>query len=507
MCAKFITFDGKRLALDDSNVRTLGDAFKQTNTPDADGLVVGIVKGRRTERLEAITEYGLYTNKGEIRVEIDERHKSLWIATYQGFIGCKVHWSQPQIVSIGPVPSAVAVDRAEREYERWDVTYSLGGFDQANTYLSFIKKRHSASYGTNIVFGKAIAGKNVLEKLENGDEIQRIEPIERLERITDKFTTSDLDIELEDGMEIYTHFKATLSKDASEGVEHFLALVKDGYYRVDAATNTYVLSTRLHGRSCPFEMLDARSEGAITVRTSGRNYGNVYVYKRDTPSNSSHSVIGYVSEGLELIKIAQAGQRLRAYTEPTRIMFLGLAYPDVEKITQRLDIALEKEGHAGEDAVVVRQFPLNTVDILKAKSVRTYAMPKNKLVPIELFDERAPKTVAYIRTITGLRDNPVGSLEAYVIYGKTIMFRAQTTEKFDLAPENTPVGMVPATEIGVSNRSSKYAGLIGVRLEDNEKYGPTGERFNSTNIVGRLLNAETLRDTKENEAIYVYESR
>ncbi|MDD1720819.1 MAG: methanogenesis marker 3 protein [Euryarchaeota archaeon] len=507
MCAKFITFDGKRLALDDSSVRTLGDAFKQTNTPYADGLVIGIVKGRRTQRLEAIKEYGLYTNKGEIRVEIDEQCKSLWIATYQGFAGCKVHWAQPQIVSIGPVPSTVAVDRAEREYERWDITYSLGGFDQANTYLSFIKKRHSASYGTNIVFGKAIAGKNVLEKLEHGDEIQRIEPIERLERITDKFTTLDLDVELEDGMEIYTHFKATLSKDASEGAEHFLALVKDGYYRVDATTNTYVLSTHLQGRSCPFEMLDARGEGAITVRTSGRNYGNVYIYKRDTPSNSSHSVIGYVSEGLELIKIAHAGQRLRVYTDPTRIMFLGLTYPAIEKQTQKLGIDLEKEGYTGKDAVVVRQFPLNTVDILKAKSVRTYAMPENKLVPIELYEERAPKTVAYIRTITGLRDNPVGSLEAYVKYGKTIMFRAQTPEKFDIAPENTPVTTVPATEIGVSNRSSKYAGIIGVRLEDNEKYGPTGERFNSTNIVGRILHAETLKDIKENEAIYVYEAR
>ncbi len=506
MCAKFITFDGKRLALDDASVCTLRDAFEQTGTPYIDGLVVGIIKGRRTQRLEAITEYGLYTNRGEIKVEITEQCKSLWIATYQGFAGCKVHWTQPQIVSIGPVPSTLPVDRTEREYERWDVTYSLGGFDQANTYLSFIKKRHSASYGTNLVLGKAIAGKNVLEKLENGDEIQRIEPIERLEQITDKFTTSDLDVALEDGMEIYTHFKASLSNDASEGAEHFLALVKEGYYRVDATTNTYVLSSRLRGRSCPFEMLDARSEGAVTVRTSGRNYGNVYIYKRDTPSNSSHSVIGYVSEGLELIKIARAGQRLRVYTDPTRIMFLGQAYPIVEKEAQRLEITLEKEGHTGADAVVVRQFPLNTVDILQAKRVRTYAVPKTKLVSVELYDERAPNTVAYIRTVTGLRDNPVGSLEAYVTYGKTIMFRAQVAEKFDIAPENTPVTTVPAAEIGVSNRSSKYAGLIGVRLEDNEKYGPTGERFNSTNIAGRILNAETLTDIKENEAIYVYEA-
>jgi hypothetical protein len=34
---------------------------------------------------------------------------------------------------------------------------------------------------------------------------------------------------------------------------------------------------------------------------------------------------------------------------------------------------------------------------------------------------------------------------------------------------------VKVGEVGVSNRPSTYAGLIGVRLEDNERCGPTGE--------------------------------
>ena len=505
MDAKFIVLDGKQVVLDRAT-GTLRDAFELTNTPYRDGLLVGIIKGRKTQKLDVIKEYAVYTNKGEIRIEVDEPSRRLWLRTYKIFVGTKVHWSQPQIVSAGPVPSDLEVDRGEREYERWDITYSLGGFDQTNTYLSFMKKRHTASYGTNAIVGKAVAGRNVLEKLENGDEIQRIEPIERLEYITDKFTTSDFDIELEDGMEVHTYFRATLSRDASEGVEHFLALAKDGYYQVDAMTNTYVVSTRLHGRSCPFEMLDARSEGAITVRTSGNDYGNVFIYKRDAPSNSSHSVIGYVSEGLELVKIATPGQRLRVYTDPTRIMLLGLPIAAIDEEVNRLGISLEREGYDGEDGVVVRQSPLNTVDILKARSVKTFAVPHDKLVKIELYEDRAPKTVAFVRTVTGLRDNPVGSLQAYVKYGKTIMFRAQGAEKFDIVPENTPTTKVSTAEIGVSNRSSKYAGLIGVRLEDNEKYGPTGERFNSTNIVGRILHTRPLQNVRENEMIYVHES-
>jgi putative methanogenesis marker protein 3 len=505
MCAKSIVLDGKQVVLDRAT-RTLRDALDLTNTPYHDGLLVGIIKGRKTQKLEVIKEYAIYTNKGEIKIEIDEPSRPLWLRTYTRFAGTKVHWSQPQIVSAGPVQSDLEVDRSEREYERWDITYSLGGFDSANTYISFIKKRHTASYGTNVVVGKAVAGRNVLEKLENGDEVQRIEPIEHLEYITDKFTTSDFGIKLEDGMEVYTYFKATLSRDASEGVEHFLALAKDGYYQVDAVTNTYVVSTRLRGRSSPFEMLDARSEGAITVRTSGNDRGNVFIYKRDAPSNSSHSVIGYVSQGLELVKIATPGQRLRVDTDPTRIMLLGLRVAAAEEEVNRLGLSLEREGYDGEDAVVVRQSPLNTVDILNAKSVKTFAAPQDRLVNIELYDSRAPKTVAFVRTVTGLRDNPVGSLQAYVRYGKTVMFRAQTAEKFDIVPENMPTTKVSAGEIGVSNRSSKYAGLIGVRLEDNEKYGPTGERFNGTNIVGRILHTTPLETVHENETIYVYEA-
>jgi putative methanogenesis marker protein 3 len=505
MCAKSIVLNGKQVVLD-SAIRTLRDAFESTNTPYEDGHIIGIIKGREAQKLDVIKEYAIFTDKGEIRIEINEPCRRLWLRTHNFFVGANVHWSQPQIVSVGPVSTDLKVVRAEREYERWDITFSLGGFDHANTYLSFIKKRHKASYGTNIVLGKAVAGRNVLEKLENGDEIQRIEPIERLEYVTDKFTTSNLDLQLEDGMEVYTYFKASLSRDVSEGVEHFLALAKGGYYQLDAVTNTYVVSTRLRGRSSPFEMLDARSEGAITVRTSGHDRGNVFIYKRDTPSNSNHSVIGYVSEGLELVKIATPGQKLRVITDPTRIMLLGLRYTSVEEEANRLGILLEREGYEGDDAVVVHQSPLNTIDILKAKSVKTFAVPYDKLIKIKLYEDIAPKTVAFFRTVAGLRDNPVGSLQTHVKYGTTVMFRAQTTETFDIVPENTPTVKVNAAEIGVSNRSSKYAGLIGVRLEDNKKYGPTGERFNSTNIVGRIVNVEPLQNVRENETIFVCEA-
>ena len=187
-------------------------------------------------------------------------------------------------------------------------------------------------------------------------------------------------------------------------------------------------------------------------------------------------------------------------------MLLGLRYASVEEEVNRLGISLEREGYEGEDAVVVHQSPLNTVDILKAKSVKTFAVPHARLIKIELYEHSAPKTIAYLRTVAGLRDKPVGSLQTHVKYRTTVMFRAQTSETFDILTENTPTVKVNAAEIGVSNRSSKYAGLIGVRLEDNKKYGPTGEQFNSTNIVGRIVNTGPLQNVRENETIFICEA-
>ncbi len=163
-------------------------------------------------------------------------------------------------------------------------------------------------------------------------------------------------------------------------------------------------------------------------------------------------------------------------------------------------------GYAGDDAVIVSQIPLNTVDILKSKRIQTFAIPAKNLLKVELYDATAPKTVSYFRTVTGLRDNPVGSLGVYVTYGKTIIFRSQTKERFELVPENLPIEIVKNGEIGVTNQAAKHAGLVGVRLEDNNRYGPTGEKFSGTNVIGRVVEPGALKEVKEGDMIYVYEA-
>jgi UPF0288 family protein (methanogenesis marker protein 3) len=52
----------------------------------------------------------------------------------------------------------------------------------------------------------------------------------------------------------------------------------------------------------------------------------------------------------------------------------------------------------------------------------------------------------------------------------------------------------------------KYKGYIGIRTLKNDKYGPTGETFEGTNVVGKVVkNIEILKNIKQGENIYILE--
>jgi UPF0288 family protein (methanogenesis marker protein 3) len=149
------------------------------------------------------------------------------------------------------------------------------------------------------------------------------------------------------------------------------------------------------------------------------------------------------------------------------------------------------------------------MEILKAKKVKLLTMPANRLVAIELYHDLAPKTLDYFRHVTGLKERPVGPLPVYFVYENTILFKPEidAVSYKELLPENKPTGPIPAGSIGISNQVSKKIGLVGVRLVVDKRYGPSGEKFEATNIIGRVLEPEKLKDVKEGETIYVLEVR
>jgi UPF0288 family protein (methanogenesis marker protein 3) len=52
--------------------------------------------------------------------------------------------------------------------------------------------------------------------------------------------------------------------------------------------------------------------------------------------------------------------------------------------------------------------------------------------------------------------------------------------------------------------SRRQIGVIGVRFENNDEFGPTGEPFQGTNIVGNIVKGiENLEKFKEGDIVYV----
>jgi len=107
----------------------------------------------------------------------------------------------------------------------------------------------------------------------------------------------------------------------------------------------------------PYENFEPRKEGAISVRTVGYGTGRIYISKEDRPSSLVHSVVGLVTKGIELIKLAEKGQKLSIESLPPQIVLLGHSFEEVEPVLSSIGVELVRDGYTGEDAVIVRQEP------------------------------------------------------------------------------------------------------------------------------------------------------
>lgn len=490
----------------------LADALQEVGSQPKEGAIVGIVKGRG-EKSRITNSYWLNTTKGKMRIELLETElQKIWHEAVDKIVGSEVRWASADGVAFGPFPSKISFGRVAHEYNRWEVVLAAGGFDAENTQLIFIQRRHSAAYGTpenGGVFAHIVGGKNTLDRLKTGDRIEGIEPIVEWQDLTENMSTLDLTLPMEEGMEIYTSIQAELVEDSPLGAEFFLALTRDGTFKVDSVSSSYVSSDLLLTEHIAYEHREPRLEGVVTVRTVGRGLGRIFIYKQDRTSNPGHSVVARITKGMDMIKLAKPGQMITVDVSPERIMLLGMSLEDARQKMDERGIETEFEGYEGEDAVVVKQDPGATMQILKGKKVRLSSIPSNRLISLQLYYDQAPKSLDYFRHVTGLKEKPVGPLPVYFTYESTLLFKpeVEAVSYKDLLPENKPTGPVPAGSIGISNQVSKKIGLVGIRLEEDRRYGPSGEKFEATNIIGRVLEPEKLKNVKEGETIYIREER
>ncbi len=500
--------------IDLSEGATLGDALGKAGSIPAREAIVGVVKGRG-EKARQTNSYWLNTTKGKLRIELLETGTELqkiWHESVDMIKGSEIRWTSPDGMAFGPFATTLPWSRDAHEYNRWEIIFGAAGFEPEKTQLIFIKRRHTAVYGAPAeggVFARVVGGKNTLDRLETGDRLLDIEPIVEWEALTENMATQDMNTPLDEGTEIFTRLEVELIEDSPYGAEFFHALTRDGTFKVDSVSSSYISSDQLLAEPVSYEHREPRLEGTVTIRTSGRGLGRIFIYKADRTSNPGHSVVARLTAGMDLVKLAGPGDLLTVKVTPERIMLMGTDLTRALESLKERGIEAEVDGYTGTDAVIVKQEPGTTMDVLRNRKVKLTSIHANRLVAIELYYDKAPKSLDYFRHVTGLKERPVGPLPVYFVYENTLLFKPDidAVRYKELLPENKPTGPVPAGSIAVSNQIAKKIGLIGVRLVEDKRYGPSGEKFEATNIIGRVLEPEKLKDVEEEETVYVLEVR
>lgn len=492
---------------------TIEDAIKASKAPYMDGCVLGVIKGK--EEIERhVNKYSLKTGKGSIIIELlpecPENLMETWKNHYKEFENLRIRWTTSNEVALGPIKTDLIPTRDKNEYGRWDVVLSLSGFTSDATHIIFNKTKHEAVYGApkenKGIFARVVGGKKTIMDLTDDDMVSEVKPVIERESTIKSAAITNLNTPISEGNEIFTYALVKPTEKSPASVEHFFALSQDGKVRVDYESNSFVGFYGLQGLEREPEYVDQRRRGTVTLRNRGKGVGRVYVYREDRVSTPSHTIVGKVVHGMQLLDIAKYKDYILIKTDPERIMTLSMTQKKAEELLSDRGIKQIRDGLTSDDAIVVKQDPPFTMDIIGQKNVKTFGVPKDELFYIELDEENAPRSSWYFQKITGLLDLPVGELKIHFAFPgmNVLMFEGNSKQAKGLIPENTPKDIVKAGEIGITNMSKKHIGLVGVRFEDSDEFGPTGESFGGTNILGKFVGkVENLKKFKEGETVYV----
>ena len=313
---------------------------------------------------------------------------------------------------------------------------------------------------------------------------------------------------MKEGYELFTYVEIKPNFNSPNSVEHLFSLIDDGVIKVDYDANSFIGFYQLQGIGRPLEETGVRKRGTITMRNTGSGIGNIYIYRSERVEVDSHTIVGNVVKGMELIDSAKFGDTITIRSNPQRIMTLNKTQKEANDLLDSMGIEQIRDGFKDDDAIVVSQVPESTLDIIKEGKVTTTAYPEKDITIIELTD-KAPRTDWYFRKLTGLVEKPIGQLKVHFAFPGMNMsiFEGDSKDAKGLIPENTPnVDTIDAGIIGVTNMVKKNVGLVGVRFEPNNDFGPTAEPFEATNIIGKVItDLELIGRLKEGEILYVRE--
>ena len=467
-----------------------------------------------TQEKETTENLQVLTTKGEIRVEIPASGSIPLEGP--GFIdSLKLHWEDRYSAAFGPFPSDIVPDRRPHLYERGDLILGCGGYDPKLSYLVFSRMRHSADHGTGEnggVIGRVVSGRGVLDHWSTGDRVTKVIPVISWADTTRSFTTTDLDLLLEEGMQIVTHVDLAVQgfgedhivTDCAGSVEHLLLTLEDGTFHVGRAASTHILDGRRTHVDVPPESKGPRREGTVSVRTKGRSRGAVYIYTADVPSNPAHTVVAQVVHGIEIARLAKANDIFCVRASPARFDLIGLLLGEALQIAAARGVKPRVDIQAG-DHVVVGQAPGTTLEVLAGGTVSLVTEPLSRVIDVVLDDANAPDSCEIFRLLTGLWSHDVGKIPAFFIFEDVYLFKPVIPKGVKIIPENTPQDEVPAGALAITNEARKGVGLVGIRVSAHREFGPTSEPFEGTNIIGRVRNPGVLKNIREKDIVFIRE--
>ncbi|MBR2558485.1 MAG: methanogenesis marker 3 protein [Methanobrevibacter sp.] len=509
-----IKINGEEIDVADGS--TIQDVIDKTNAPYTPGSIVCLIKGKK-ELEKNISKYKIKTNQGSIVIQLDESDEAkplvdVWKNQYEQFIDLDIRWSTPTELAIGPIVTDLEPTSDEFKYYEGDVVLSLSSFSNESTHLIILKENTTNVYSVppynKGIFAKVVGGKKTLTKLTDDDNVIGIEPIIERSTTTDSASVSDLNTVLQEGNELYTYISFNIDEESPVCVEHLFSLIKDGRIKVSYDSESFLGFYELQSLVKPKEHTTQRTRGTITVRNNGVGIGKLFIYRENRVLTPNHTTVGEIVKGMEIIDIAKENDFITVKSEQQRLMLLNKTQKEASEILSASGVEHMIDGLVDEEAIIVEQIPKHTIDILKEGRVVTKSIKKEDLCVIKFTDD-APRSVRYFKLLSGLIENPVGQIKVhFAVPGMHIViFEGDKKTAKGLVPENNPEDIVIRGQIGITNMSSKSAGLIGIRFEDNSEFGPTAENFSATNIIGDIeSDYDKLEELKEGVVVYVTES-
>ncbi|MDY6865651.1 MAG: methanogenesis marker 3 protein [Halobacteriota archaeon] len=465
---------------------TIGEVIRELDPNFTEDVLMGRIRGKKDKTGTCVFK----TSRGRFITDIKDP---------LAFKDLRVSWITDDMIVFGPIPLKEGIKTIQRDVKRKDGDIFLLRSD-SESYLGIALSDHEESSAVlegedTDVIGRIEAGLSVARKLSKEDYIKEINLEYEAKNILEKVSA---ETPATQGAEILSHVSVDLFNSAPESVEVLFSYLKNSDHKITItdSAKAFIRSECKITKKIPYENnRDFRKKGDLLVRNVGERINSIYFYKSDHMPQPSMNKIGKVTSGLELVEVAKDGDKLLVHTNPNQLFVLGKTQKEAEELLRLRGISQIREGDESDDAIVIKQAPSKTMNI--NGTLTTEGIAPESLVRIKFFREEAPVTIEHVFEASGLYSNyPIGKFKVMSSSEALILFETEGKKKaivHENLPEKGGVGL-----LGMTNMSRQWYGLLGVRFEESEDYGPTGEELGSTNIIGKIV--EGMEELKKLEA-------